>query len=319
MKLNNKGFAISGILYAVMILFLTIIISLLALMANRKLILDKYKKEVKSNLNSSSETYGARIQLAADTTHVRLTEEELAEYNFKSKVSGCIIGDNSLNDENTLCQENEKDITNLLNYKIYDEAGNEIVKFNYETIYSSTFSTDGLKAIFASYNYYDKDSKGNYLLDETKKNLKTVKKNLVSNKENMFYIRYYVVDNNNVLSKEATRTLVINKYNNYINVTKNHFKVEKENINTYNFKEGADSYKYESNQLIKDNDLLNYALYTSKDEAITNFYESGGSWYYVTKSGNTKIGSEESFRIRYFTGSIENPTSEISFAYFGVE
>ena len=70
MKLNNKGFAITSILYAVLLLFLSLIVALLMLMSNRKLILDKYKTEVKENLNDSAETHGARVQIARDATYI---------------------------------------------------------------------------------------------------------------------------------------------------------------------------------------------------------------------------------------------------------
>ena len=74
---------------------------------------------------------------------------------------------------------------------------------------------DNYKVELAYYTYNERDSKGNYVLDTTKTKLKVVTKYLTPNKENIFYVRYYVVDNNNVLSKEATRTLVINKYTNF--------------------------------------------------------------------------------------------------------
>lgn len=40
---NNKGFAISGILYSSLILFLTLILGMLVMATNRKIILDKEK------------------------------------------------------------------------------------------------------------------------------------------------------------------------------------------------------------------------------------------------------------------------------------
>ena len=43
---NNKGFAISGIIYSILILFLLLIFSILAILGSRKLIIDKFKLEV---------------------------------------------------------------------------------------------------------------------------------------------------------------------------------------------------------------------------------------------------------------------------------
>ena len=43
---NNKGFAISGILYSILILFLLLVFSILAILGSRKLIIDRFKLEV---------------------------------------------------------------------------------------------------------------------------------------------------------------------------------------------------------------------------------------------------------------------------------
>lgn len=51
-KLNNKGFAISGILYSIMVLFLMLLLSILGILGSRKATLDKSKKEVLESLNS---------------------------------------------------------------------------------------------------------------------------------------------------------------------------------------------------------------------------------------------------------------------------
>lgn len=51
-KLGNKGFAISGIVYSVLILFVLLITSILAVLSNRKVILDKAKKDVVSRIDN---------------------------------------------------------------------------------------------------------------------------------------------------------------------------------------------------------------------------------------------------------------------------
>ena len=43
---NNKGFAISGIIYSILILFLLLVFSILAILGSRKLIIDRFKLEV---------------------------------------------------------------------------------------------------------------------------------------------------------------------------------------------------------------------------------------------------------------------------------
>lgn len=51
MKLNKKGFVSSAVLYSLLLLFLALILGLLALLSNRKQILDKLKGDIKSEIN----------------------------------------------------------------------------------------------------------------------------------------------------------------------------------------------------------------------------------------------------------------------------
>ena len=52
MRINNKGFAISSIMYLILVLALILMVTTLALLSSRKLILDKMKKEVSSSINN---------------------------------------------------------------------------------------------------------------------------------------------------------------------------------------------------------------------------------------------------------------------------
>ena len=52
MKLNNKGFAISSVIYMSLVLFLVLIMSLLTILASRKNILDKNRKDVYNYINN---------------------------------------------------------------------------------------------------------------------------------------------------------------------------------------------------------------------------------------------------------------------------
>ena len=54
MKLNNKGFAVSTIMYMILVMAVILIILTLTLLSNRKLILDKTKEEAKENIYSTS-------------------------------------------------------------------------------------------------------------------------------------------------------------------------------------------------------------------------------------------------------------------------
>ena len=51
MKLNNKGFALTSIIYMLIVLFLMILLLILANLAQRKVVLDKIKSDVKTSLN----------------------------------------------------------------------------------------------------------------------------------------------------------------------------------------------------------------------------------------------------------------------------
>ena len=63
MKLNNKGFAISSILYMALILFLVLIASLLAMMGGRKNILDKIRLVTYNRINHIVDTSDNSIEL----------------------------------------------------------------------------------------------------------------------------------------------------------------------------------------------------------------------------------------------------------------
>ena len=54
MKLNNKGFALTSIIYMLIVLFLMIMLLILANLAQRKVVLDKIKNDVKNKSRWSS-------------------------------------------------------------------------------------------------------------------------------------------------------------------------------------------------------------------------------------------------------------------------
>lgn len=55
MKLNNKGFAISGILYSFIVLFLLMLLLILMNLTSKKMVLDKQKTDVLNEINSEEE------------------------------------------------------------------------------------------------------------------------------------------------------------------------------------------------------------------------------------------------------------------------
>ena len=62
MKLNNKGFAISGILYPIFILFLVLILGILGVLGATKVNLDRINKEIELELNGTTLTPSFTIQ-----------------------------------------------------------------------------------------------------------------------------------------------------------------------------------------------------------------------------------------------------------------
>ena len=50
--MNNKGFAVSGVIYSILILFLILIFGVLGILGSRKLILDKLKNDIMNDLNN---------------------------------------------------------------------------------------------------------------------------------------------------------------------------------------------------------------------------------------------------------------------------
>lgn len=56
MKINNKGFAVSTIMYMILIMAITLIILTLTILSSRQLILDKIKSEAMDNIYSIEES-----------------------------------------------------------------------------------------------------------------------------------------------------------------------------------------------------------------------------------------------------------------------
>ena len=57
--MNKKGFAVSGMIYAILVLFLILVFSILSILGSRKLTFDKLKKEVLTHLNNDFVNIGA--------------------------------------------------------------------------------------------------------------------------------------------------------------------------------------------------------------------------------------------------------------------
>ena len=66
MKLNNKGFALTSIIYMLIVLFLMILLLILANLAQRKVVLDKIKNDVKENLNQGGVVASSNMIITFD-------------------------------------------------------------------------------------------------------------------------------------------------------------------------------------------------------------------------------------------------------------
>lgn len=56
-KLNNRGFAVSSVLYPILILTIFLIVQVLTMMASRKTVLDKNKQQLLDSVNASNKIY----------------------------------------------------------------------------------------------------------------------------------------------------------------------------------------------------------------------------------------------------------------------
>lgn len=84
-RLNNKGFAISGVVYSLLLLFVILLYAVLAILANRKIILDKTKKDLLLEINGESETgESASGPSVADYTFANLIAQFDGTQSFKA-------------------------------------------------------------------------------------------------------------------------------------------------------------------------------------------------------------------------------------------
>lgn len=101
MRLNNKGFAMSGVLYPVLLLFLVLIMTILSLMANRKVIFDKTKLSIIENLDSASARNAPKINiLEQEITLVNTSTISNFEYDLMDGVSATSSDGSSIDSSN---------------------------------------------------------------------------------------------------------------------------------------------------------------------------------------------------------------------------
>ena len=86
---NNKGFAISGMIYPILILSIFLIVELLATLQSRKMILDKNKNDLVNELNKVQKVYsdGTEIYFNPETNQMCNKSEAISTPGAKS---GCM-------------------------------------------------------------------------------------------------------------------------------------------------------------------------------------------------------------------------------------
>ena len=149
MKLNNKGFVISTLMYALLIVFLFLIIGLITLLSNRKMILDKLKKDVKDEVNGMAKyTYypnGTIIYYNPVTN--KLCTDYKEENSLNENKTGCmkwyIFNDNiNKNKVNMILDHNTTDTVAYETSGTYKEYAQASIKSQVDT--DTTGWTSGL-------------------------------------------------------------------------------------------------------------------------------------------------------------------------------
>ena len=112
--MNKKGFAVSGMIYAILVLFLILVFSILSILGSRKLTFDKLKKDVLTSLNNDYISYNPNAPELYDNMIPIYYDEESSvwrkadssninkqwyDYNNK-KWANAVILRNSINNSN---------------------------------------------------------------------------------------------------------------------------------------------------------------------------------------------------------------------------
>lgn len=160
LKLNNKGFAISSIMYIILVLAVILISLILVTLSSRKLILDKLGEEVLTTINDAPKiTYRQTLQqlkseIIAYMDDKSLTKESIKIENLDSSIDSEVLEKYKLNDKYLTAVQNtdlynvylgkEKTITNttelpkntidVVDYKIYGNSVQLLLPEEYQQV-----------------------------------------------------------------------------------------------------------------------------------------------------------------------------------------
>ena len=85
MKLNNKGMAISGILYSVLVLFIVLVFGILSLLASTKFSFDKFRSDVKERLESANFMVGNEDYMIMSNTEAGVSDQSIFKTLYPSQ------------------------------------------------------------------------------------------------------------------------------------------------------------------------------------------------------------------------------------------
>ena len=99
LKLNNKGFAISSVMYIILVLAVVLIALTLALFSSRKLILDKLRNSVVNAVNNThSYTYRETLRILKEEAITYATKNNITKDSIKISDFETVIEEDVIND-----------------------------------------------------------------------------------------------------------------------------------------------------------------------------------------------------------------------------
>ena len=154
--MNKKGFAVSGMIYAILVLFLILVFSILSILGSRKLTFDKLKKDVLTSLNNdyisynpnAPELYNNMIPIyydeessvwrKADSSNIN---KQWYDYNNKKWANAAVISPSI--DKTTVTDKSSNNNTGALYYGTYlSHDGAHFDGVDDEIIVANTASLD---------------------------------------------------------------------------------------------------------------------------------------------------------------------------------
>ena len=154
--MNKKGFAVSGMIYAILVLFLILVFSILSILGSRKLTFDKLKKDVLTSLNNDYISYNPNAPELYDNMIPIYYDEESSvwrkadssninkqwyDYNNKKWANAAVISPSI--DKTTVTDKSSNNNTGALYYGTYlSHDGAHFDGVDDEIIVANTASLD---------------------------------------------------------------------------------------------------------------------------------------------------------------------------------